>query len=171
MNSAWSVYISLLIQMAFSIEKATLYRGLYFGHKQKVNLALIMDFFLTNMQILASQDVNWWTGFVDYWCFYQLFGLSFWRHPFTAEDPLVRKWCNAKLLQICLDGEKNLINILENVIYILDGLRVCIFQQMFNFGWTIFKMHYWVIISYILLFLTLVLTDVILQILSIDSVK
>ncbi len=26
------------------------------------------------------------------WCFYQLFGLSFWRHPFTAEDPLVSKW-------------------------------------------------------------------------------
>ncbi len=34
------------------------------------------------------------------WCrllvmFYQLFGLSFWRHPFTAEHPLVSKWCNA----------------------------------------------------------------------------
>ncbi len=29
---------------------------------------------------------------VDYlWCFYQLFGLSFWWHPFTAEDPLVNK--------------------------------------------------------------------------------
>ncbi len=26
------------------------------------------------------------------WCFYQLFGLSFWRHPFTAEDPLLSKW-------------------------------------------------------------------------------
>ncbi len=26
------------------------------------------------------------------WCFYQLFGLSFWRHPFTTEDPLVSKW-------------------------------------------------------------------------------
>ncbi len=25
------------------------------------------------------------------WCFYQLFGLSFWRHPFTAEDQLVSK--------------------------------------------------------------------------------
>ncbi len=25
------------------------------------------------------------------WCFYQLFGLSFWRHPFTAEDPLVSR--------------------------------------------------------------------------------
>ncbi len=27
---------------------------------------------------------------------YQLFALSFWRHPFTAQDPLVNKWCNAK---------------------------------------------------------------------------
>ncbi len=24
---------------------------------------------------------------------------SFWRHPFSAEDPLVSKWCNAKFLQ------------------------------------------------------------------------
>ncbi len=27
--------------------------------------------------------------------FFQLFELSFWRHPFTAENPLVSKWCNA----------------------------------------------------------------------------
>ncbi len=39
-----------------------------------------------------------WCGLL--WCFYQLFGLSFWRHPFTAEDPLPSKWCNAKFLQI-----------------------------------------------------------------------
>ncbi len=42
-----------------------------------------------------------WIG-VDYlWIimmFYQLFGLSFWWHPFTAEDPLVTKGCNAKFL-------------------------------------------------------------------------
>ncbi len=90
-----------------------------------------MDLFLTNTQLLALQDVNWWTGVmwisesksevtcgqvwrpvlricallltrsrahthththcehtpgaVDY-CFYQLFGLSFWWHPFTEED-------------------------------------------------------------------------------------
>ncbi len=37
------------------------------------------------------------------WCFYQLFGLSFWRHPFTAEDPLVSKWFNARFLQICFN--------------------------------------------------------------------
>ncbi len=46
-------------------------------------------------------DINWWTGvvWITYgllWCFYQLFGLSFWRHPFTAEHPLVSKWWNAE---------------------------------------------------------------------------
>ncbi len=40
--------------------------------------------------------------------FYQLFGISFWRHPFTAEDPLVSKWCNATFLP-------------KQLIYILDG--------------------------------------------------
>ncbi len=30
-----------------------------------------------------------WCGLL--WCFYQLFGLSFWRHPFTAEHPLLRQ--------------------------------------------------------------------------------
>ncbi len=39
--------------------------------------------------------------------FNQLFGLSFWRHPFTAEDPLLRKWYNATFLQICSDEETN----------------------------------------------------------------
>ncbi len=41
------------------------------------------------------------------WCFYQLFGLSFWRHPFTAEHALVSEWCNATFLQICSDEETN----------------------------------------------------------------
>ncbi len=64
-----------------------------------------MDLFFKNLQLLASQDVNWCTGVVWItcgllWCFYQLFGLSFWRHPFTAEDPLVSKRCNATFLQI-----------------------------------------------------------------------
>ncbi len=46
-----------------------------------------MDLFLTNMQIFTSQDINW--CYCD--VFYQLFGLSFWRHPF---------------LQICSDEEE-----------------------------------------------------------------
>ncbi len=40
-------------------------------------------------------DVNWWTGVVWITC-----GLSFWRHPFTVEHPLLRHWCNATFLQI-----------------------------------------------------------------------
>ncbi len=51
-----------------------------FGQK----LLLMMD--------LESQDVNWWTV-------YQLFGLSFWRHPFTAEHPLLRQWWNDTFLK------------------------------------------------------------------------
>ncbi len=43
---------------------------------------------------------------MDY-CDYELFGLSFWWHPFTAADTLVSKWCNAKFLQICSDEETN----------------------------------------------------------------
>ncbi len=41
------------------------------------------------------------------WCFYRLIGLSFWRHPFTAENPLVTKWCNAQFFQICSDEQTN----------------------------------------------------------------
>ncbi len=57
------------------------------------------------------------------WCSYQLFRLSFWRHPFTAEDPLVSKWC--KFLQIC-SYEKTLI-------YILYGLSARTFAASFHF--------------------------------------
>ncbi len=94
-----------------------------------------MDLFLTNMQLFASQDVNWWTGVVWItcgllWCFYQLFGLSFWRHPFTAEDPLVSKWCNATCLKICSDEERNSFTSWM-------GWWWVYFHQIFIFGWTI----------------------------------
>ncbi len=36
-------------------------------------------------------------------CFYRLF----WRHPFTVDDSLVNKWCNAEFLQICSNEETN----------------------------------------------------------------
>ncbi len=50
----------------------------------KVKNVLMLDLFLTNLQLLTSQDINWWTGLL---VFNQLFGLSFWRHPFTTKDP------------------------------------------------------------------------------------
>ncbi len=49
-----------------------------------------MDCLNTNTQIFTFQDSNWWTGVIWITC-----GLSFRRHPFTADDPLARKWCNA----------------------------------------------------------------------------
>ncbi len=90
---------------------------------------LIMDLFLTNMKLLSSQDINWWTGEVWItcgllWCFYQLFGLSFWRHPFTAEHPLLRQWCNDTFLQIWWRNK---------LILILDALRVRTFSANAHF--------------------------------------
>ncbi len=42
-----------------------------------------------------SKEQSNWNQVYYLWItvmFYQLFGLSFWRHPFTAEHPLVSKW-------------------------------------------------------------------------------
>ncbi len=64
------------------------------------------------------------------WCFYQLFGLSFWRHPFISEDPLVSKWCNATFLKICSDEETN------SLTSRMAWGRVH-FQQSIICGWTI----------------------------------
>ncbi len=54
--------------------------------------------------------------------FNQLFELSFWRHPFTSEDPLVSKWCNAKFSKICSNQET-----------ILDALKVSMFTAIMTF--------------------------------------
>ncbi len=74
---------------------------------------------------------NWWTGVVWItcgllWCFYQLFKLSFWRHPFTAEDSLLSKGCNTTFLQICFLELTNSSNILH-------GLRVRKCSANFHF--------------------------------------
>ncbi len=57
------------------------------------------------------------------WCFYEFFGLSFWRHPFTAENLLVRKWCNAKFT----------VPMKKKINEILDGLRMSTFSAILNF--------------------------------------
>ncbi len=119
----------------FTLDEALLLiMDLYFGHKWWFKNVL-MNLFLTNAQLLASQDINWWTGVVWItcgwlWCFYQLFGLSFWRHPFTAEDPLLSKWCNDTFLQ---NWWRN------KLIYILDGLRVSTFSA--NYSSKAFRSH------------------------------
>ncbi len=61
-------------------------RGLIFQLESTVwSYTHLHDEFISNTQLFTSQGVNWWIGVV--WIIYHLFGLSFWRHPFTAEDP------------------------------------------------------------------------------------
>ncbi len=107
LNTAWSVQISLLI-----------HRWLFHWRKQCfVYRTLIyqqLDCFFCLLQMLT--DGLEWCG--SLWCFDHLFGLSFWRHPFTAEHPLLSKWWKATFLQIWSSSK-----------LILDGLKL--------FGWTI----------------------------------
>ncbi len=98
----------------------------------------MMELFFTSMHLFTSQDINCQTGVLWItcgllWCFYQLFGLSFWRHPFTAEDPLMSKWCNAKLK-------------LKNSSTFLDGLRVSKCSSNFHF-WVNYSFKFYIILS------------------------
>ncbi len=80
------------------LEKVLLWiMDLYFSQKRQFEVEKTSWCFFSFKHSFASQHVNWWTGVVWIscgllWCFYQLFGLSYWRHPFTAEDPLLSKW-------------------------------------------------------------------------------
>ncbi len=85
-----------------------------------VKNVLMMDLF----QRLSSPDVNWWTGVV--WITCDVFiRLSFWRHPFTAEHPLLRHWCRDAFLQTWWRN---------TLILILDRPES---EDIFIFGWTI----------------------------------
>ncbi len=59
---------------------------------------------------VSPPDVKWWM-----WIIVMFYQTSFWRHPFTAEHPLLRHWCDATFLQI---RRRNKLN------YILDDPRV-----------------------------------------------
>ncbi len=85
-------------KMTFSLNKAILWIVDYILARSsglKFKYILMMDLFLTNMQLFISQDVNWFTGLLY---FYQLFELLFWWHPFTAGDPFVSKQCSDTFL-------------------------------------------------------------------------
>ncbi len=112
-------------RLTYSLNEALLWMmDLYFSWKQWFKVKnILMDLFLINTQLLSSQDVNWWTGVVWItcgllWCFYQLFGLSFWRHPFTAEHPLLRHFSKS-------DEETN------------SSTSWMAWEKMCIFGWTL----------------------------------
>ncbi len=91
-----------LDETTLSLEEAMLWSGILARSNGLKFKNVFMYLFLTNTELLASQDVNWRNGVVwiicGLWCFYQLFGLSFWRHPFTADDPLVSTGAPLRIL-------------------------------------------------------------------------
>ncbi len=83
----------------------------------------MMDLLLTNMQLslheMSTDELSWTQWLL--WRFFQLFGLWFWRHPFTGEtvmecyiSPNRFPWRN-------------------NLIYISGGLRARTFSAKFHF--------------------------------------
>ncbi len=100
----------------------------------------MMTLFITNMQLLVSQDINRWTWLMSstsgLLCFYQLFRL-------TAEDPLVNKQRNATFLQIHSDEETN-----PSTFRMAWGWGQ--FQQILIFRWTI-SLRVWVLLVIFLL--------------------
>ncbi len=111
----------------------TIFLGLYLSRSDGLMLknTIMMDLFITVTQLFTSQDIKWWTGVVLItcvllWCFYQLFGLLFRRHPFTAEDP-VSKWCNATFHQILMKK--------QTYLYLEWPEGKC--PLLITFGWTI----------------------------------
>ncbi len=92
----------------FSPEEALLWiKDSYFGWKQRFEIKNVFCFWQTRSFSLHKTSIDVPESCGLFWCFYQMFRLSFWRHPFTAEDPLVSKWCNATFLQICSDEDTN----------------------------------------------------------------
>ncbi len=77
-----------------------------------------------------------WITFGLLLCFYQLFEHSFWRHPFTAEDPLVNKRCDAKFLQNRSDEETNSSTFWMACGWVKKNKKLCkLFLYELNWVW------------------------------------
>ncbi len=82
-----------------TIQDVSVYYMLCIKQWGDVKNILMLDLLLTNTLFFISKVIHWWTEFMWIicgllWSFYQLFGLSFWRHPFAADYLLVSKWFN-----------------------------------------------------------------------------
>ncbi len=84
--------------------------------------------FLLHKMLMDWSHVDYfWIMF--YYCFYQLFGLSFWWHPLTAEDLLVSIWYNVKFSKYVL--------MRKQFISILHGLRLSTYLVLYACFWTL----------------------------------
>ncbi len=127
-NSVWSVHIFSADsdKMTFSLKQPILWtEDLSFSWKQWLEMKNIVHHAAFHKTLLDWSGVDYCNVFIS--CLD-----SFWRHPFTTDEPLVSKWCNATLLQIW--WRNKLINILVD----LSASKVSAYRIS---GWTISKMH------------------------------
>ncbi len=124
LNSAFCAYFSPDSEEKTFFQAILWIKDSYFSRMQwfEAKNILMMNLFLTNMQLLITQYINWWPGvIVDY--------LS------------IGEWCNAKFLQICSEEETN-----SSASWMASGsVHV---QQIFIFGWTFPLKQQWLIINY-----------------------
>ncbi len=108
-------------------------------------MALIMFFFLTNMQHFTSQDINGWTGVV--WIFLWIIVMylsAVWTLQFTAEDPLISNVMLHYSKSVPMKKQANLVfgwTISLSVLQYVD-------QNDFLFTWNtlcIFRLTVWMI--------------------------
>ncbi len=105
------IYLPIQKDNFFTRESNIMDRGIVF--KQEASIlrknVLVMDWFLTNCCFSFHKTVtDDWTV-VDYCDVFISCLDSFWRHPFTAEDPLMSKRCDTTFLQIKFSSKLNFL--------------------------------------------------------------
>ncbi len=91
-------------EITFPLETTLWIMDSYFSQKQWFEVKTT-DLFLTNTQLLSSQDVNWWTGVV--WIIV-MFLSAVWTHSDgTHSLQRIHWWASDTFLQICSDEETN----------------------------------------------------------------
>ncbi len=128
-SSDWSVYISLQIhQTTFSLEKAILWiKDCSILEK----VLKLMDWFLSNMLLFASQDVNWWMGVVRI-TRSPLILITTAHSDGTHSLQRIHWWASV----VVLNFSKPILMKKQTHLHLEWPGRVK-FQQIFIFGWTI----------------------------------
>ncbi len=98
----------------------------------KLKFLLMMDLFLTNTQLLSSQDVNWWTGVDCLWIIVMLLS-AVWTLILTA--PIHCRGSIGEQVMQCYISP----NLLKKQTHLHRGwhLRESKYSEIFAFGWNI----------------------------------
>ncbi len=129
LNQERNVYIKHCLKMEIVLNKYVsgfwCEREWIFFLKEKLLLIMVIRITGTVFCFLQINSFSLINGVVSItngllWWFYQLLGLSYWRHSFTAEVPLVSKWCNILNFTCFLEAKSmNDLNHCENICFLL----------------------------------------------------